>query len=93
MATSNIKDEALKDIKLLEDVVSFKQKFYMSAWAKYEDAKIGTFKVLPPEFRYKELEADYKSMQSMIFDKYLEFDEIISILKSLEEDINNIKIV
>ena len=25
--------------------------------------------------------------------KYLEFDEIISILKSLEEDINNIKTV
>ena len=53
MAKFPVKDEALKDLQLLEDVVVFKQKFYMSAWAKYEDAKVGTFKILPPEFRYK----------------------------------------
>lgn len=90
MAQSSVKDEALKDLKLLEDVVVFKQKFYMSAWAKYEEAKIGTFKILPPEFRYKELKADYNSMRSMIYDKYLEFDEIIEILKKLESEINSL---
>ncbi len=89
MAQSNVKDEALSDLQLLEDVVVFKQKFYMSAWAKYEEAKVGTFKILPPEFRYKELKSDYDSMRSMIFDKYLEFDEIMKILKNLEEDINS----
>jgi len=88
MVQSDVKDEALRDLRLLEDVVVFKQKFYMSAWAKYEDAKIGTFKILPPESRYKELKDDYTSMRSMIFDKYLEFDEIISILKDLENEIN-----
>jgi len=51
MAISSVKDEALSDLQLLEDVVAFKQKFYMSAWAKYEEAKVGTFKILPPEFR------------------------------------------
>lgn len=90
MVQSDVKDEALKDLRLLEDVVVFKQKFYMSAWAKYEDAKIGTFKILPPESRYKELKDDYTSMRSMIFDKYLEFDEIISILKDLENEINSL---
>ena len=88
MAQSNAKDEALSDLQLLKDVVLFKQKFYMSAWAKYEEAKIGTFKILPPEFRYKELKSDYDSMRSMIFDKYLEFDEIIEILQKLEDEIN-----
>jgi len=92
MALSSVKDEALNDIELLEDVVVFKQKFYMSAWAKYEEAAVGTFKILPPTFRYKELQADYVSMRSMIFDKYLEFDEIIKILKQLEEEINSLKI-
>lgn len=90
MVQSDVKDEALRDLRLLEDVVVFKQKFYMSAWAKYEDAKIGTFKILPPESRYKELKDDYTSMRSMIFDKYLEFDEIISILKNLENEINSL---
>jgi len=88
MALSSVKDEALGDLQLLEDVVVFKQKFYMSAWAKYEEAKVGTFKILPPEFRYKELKSDYDSMRSMIFDKYLDFDEIIKILKKLESEIN-----
>ena len=91
MAQSPVKDEALRDLKLLEDVVIFKQKFYMSAWAKYETAKVGTFQILPPEFRYKELKSDYDSMKSMIFDKYLAFEEIISILQDLENEINTLK--
>lgn len=88
MAQSSVKDEALNDLQLLADVVVFKQKFYMSAWAKYEEAKVGTFKILPPEFRYKELKSDYDSMRSMIFDKYLDLDEIIEILQKLEDEIN-----
>ncbi len=88
MTKSNVKYEALNDLKLLENVVEFKQQFYTSAWAKYENAKVGTIKLLPPEFRYKELKADYLSMQNMIFDKNIEFEEIISVLKDLEDEIN-----
>jgi hypothetical protein len=90
MAQAEVKNEALADTELLEKVVEFKQKFYSSAWAKYEEAKIGTLKILPPEFRYKELKEDYVSMRSMIFDKYIDFDEIISTLKILEEEINSL---
>lgn len=88
MAKSSVKDKALSNLELLEGVVEFKQRFYSSAWAKYEDAKIGTLKLLPPEFRFKELKADYASMRNMIFDKYIEFDEVMSILKDLEDEIN-----
>ena len=90
MAKSEVKDKALKNLKLLEDVVKFKQKFYPSGWAKYEDAKAGTLRLLPPDYRYKELKKDYTAMQNMIFDKNLDFDEIISILKSLEDEINSL---
>ncbi|WP_373032868.1 nucleotidyl transferase AbiEii/AbiGii toxin family protein [Sulfurovum sp.] len=88
MAQAAVKEEALTDLGLLQDVVEFKQKFYRSPWAKYEDAKVGTFKLLPPAFRYKELKEDYASMQSMIFDKHLTFEEIITLLESLEAEIN-----
>ena len=85
MAISSVKDEALSDLKLLENVVEFKQKFYPKTWAKYEEAIPGILKLLPPEFRLNSLEKDYKAMQNMIFDKNLTFDEIINILRDLEE--------
>lgn len=88
MANSDVKNKALADLDLLTGVVKFKQRFYTCAWAQYEEAKVGTLKLFPPEFRHKELKEDYKSMQNMIFGKRLDFDEIISILKELEYEIN-----
>jgi len=49
---------------------------------------VGTLKLLPPQYRLLSLRQDYKSMQDMIFDKQLEFDEIVTILEQLEESIN-----
>ena len=71
--------------KLLKTVVEFKKKFYPAAWAKFDDAKPGSLKLLPPSFRIEELRKDYKAMEHMIFDKYLEFDVIIDTLRILEE--------
>ncbi|RBQ31431.1 hypothetical protein CRU92_06565 [Arcobacter sp. FW59] len=88
MAQNKVKDEALNDLDLLTNVVEFKQKFYPRSWAKYEEAKKGTFKLLPPKFRLDTLEKDYKDMQNMIFDKKLTFNEIIYILENLEKEIN-----
>lgn len=88
MAQSQVKGEALADLKLLEQVVEFKQKFYPAAWAKFEDAKPGTLKLLPEDFRMDTLAKDHKAMGHMIFDKQLSFEEIIETLKSLEDEIN-----
>jgi len=88
MAKSHIKEKALANLELLSSVVAFKQKFYPRGWAKYEDAKVGTLKLLPPPFRLASLEKDYASMQNMIFDKRIEFDEIIEVLEELEGEIN-----
>lgn len=90
MAKSTAKEEAFKDIELLEKVVEFKQRFYPRAWAKYEESKAPTFKLLPPQARYAELRKDYQAMKNMIFDKYLEFDEILEVLGELEREINNL---
>ena len=90
MVQSEVKNEALADLNLLQNVVDFKQKFYPRTWAKYEEAIPGTLKLLPPEFRLDSLEKDYKAMQNMIFDKYISFEEIINILENLEKEINEI---
>ena len=90
MSKSEVKNEALADLDLLQNVVEFKQKFYPRTWAKYEEAIPGTLKLLPPEFRLDSLEKDYKAMQNMIFDKYISFDEIIGILENLEKEINEV---
>lgn len=90
MAQSEVKNEALADLNLLQNVVEFKQKFYPRKWAKYEEAVPRTLKLLPLEFRLDSLEKDYKAMQNMIFDKYISFDEIIGILGKLEKEINEV---
>jgi hypothetical protein len=88
MAQSEVKDDALADLELLKQVVSFKQKFYPAGWAKFAEAKPGTIKLLPEDFRRDALAKDYKAMEHMIFDKILSFDEIMETLGALEDEIN-----
>jgi hypothetical protein len=90
MARSSVKAKAFARLDLLEAVVQFKQRFYRSPWAKYEEAKVGTLKLLPPEFRYAELEKDYTAMENMIFEKLLSFEEIFETLEALEHEINSL---
>ena len=90
MAKSKVKNEALEDIELLDKVIDFKNKFYPASWAKFDEARPKTLKLVPPEYRLKALEKDYKSMEHMIFDKKLTFEEIITILQELEDEVNKI---
>lgn len=87
LAQSSVKDKALNDIGLLAEVVEFKQRFYPSAWARYELATFSGLRLVPDAYRLKELRRDYQAMQAMIFDKKLSFDEVFDYLKLLENDI------
>lgn len=91
MAKSDIKPKALKRLDLLGNVVEFKKRFYYRGWAKYDEAKPGTFKLIPPLHIEKQLRTDYKAMKNMIFGYYPSFDEIIHILKELEDEINQLE--
>lgn len=88
LAGSSIKDAALVDSALLQDVVAFKQRFYPSRWARYEDAKPGTFKLIPAAERLTELRRDYRDMEMMLFGDVPTFDEITDTLRHLEGEIN-----
>lgn len=47
-----VKDDGLKNIKLLKKVVELK-KLYCCPWAKYNNIKFGVMKLMPPEKIYK----------------------------------------
>ena len=90
LADSKIKGAALANLELLQDVVTFKQRFYPSGWARYEDAKPGTFRLIPAEERVDELRRDHRDMGVMIFGQRPEFDLIMDTLGHLEDEINGL---
>ncbi len=90
MCYSAVKENALNNIALLKKVVSFKQKFYSSAWARYDLAKPGSIKLIPADYAIKNLSQDYQAMKNMIFGEYLKFNDIMTSIKSLEDEINSL---
>lgn len=92
MVNSPVKDAAFANIELLEKVVLFKEKFYRCPWAQYENAKIGTMKLMPPERNLQVLKDDYEHMQNMIFGEKIPFDTILDGIEKLEKEMNEINI-
>ncbi|MDV2989177.1 MAG: nucleotidyl transferase AbiEii/AbiGii toxin family protein [Dehalogenimonas sp.] len=84
------KDTALQDLGLLESVVEHKKKYYYAAWADYDAAMPGTFRLLPQDGHLKELQKDYLNMHPMFFGNVPEFEEIINGLRNLETEINQL---
>lgn len=88
MAETDIKERAIAQPDLLEEVARFKDKFYPRKWARYDLAKIGTLRLTPAKHSLERLRNDYTSMRDMIFGDYPSFDEIISGIQKLEGEIN-----
>ena len=88
LAASPVRKAALADSRLRQEVVSFKEHFYPSRWARYDLARPGTFRLLPSAANLVELEKDYRGMAVMIFGEVPAFDFIINTLRTLEEEIN-----
>lgn len=65
-------------------------KFYPRAWAKYPEAVSGTLKLIPPEYRFAALEADYDSMKDMLYGDVPTFDTVIAAVRELEKEINTL---
>ena len=90
MMQTPVKDNALQDNNLLERVVRFKDKFYRCPWARYDLAKRGTMKLMPPEYNVAKLRSDYEHMQNMLFGGKPRFEEIMNAMAQLEKEINAI---
>ena len=88
MAKFPVKDRALADTDLLARVVAFKDKFYRCPWARYDLAKRGTMRLMPPEYNIPKLIEDYDHMQNMIFGDKPAFDKILDSIYNLKKEIN-----
>ena len=88
MANSEVKEMALNNLHILDDVVDFKKRFYPRSWANYDLAKPGTIKLIPEDCTLDNLKKDYISMENMIFGNLPSFDEIIRVISELEKEIN-----
>lgn len=88
MSQTEVKENALLDRELLKRVVAFKEKFYRCTWAKYELAKFGSMKLMPPKHNLKALYDDYEHMKGMLFGERPNFDEILRGISNLEKEVN-----
>ena len=79
---------ALTRDDLRERVVAWKGQFFGSAWANYDLAKPGTFRLVPPDARTAALRRDYQAMKDMYLSEPASFDEVMATLGELEERIN-----
>jgi hypothetical protein len=79
---------AIDQHELRERVVAWKGQFFGSGWAKYDLAKPGTFRLVPPEHRLPGLKRDYEAMREMYLSEPVAFDEVLSALAELERRIN-----
>lgn len=85
MVQSPVFTTALEQMSLLEQVVDFKNRFYRSPWSGLNDAKHGSFHLVPPEYRYTELKDDYKKMSSMFFSEPPGFELMMGTLSNMEK--------
>jgi hypothetical protein len=90
MSLTPVKDAAFSRLDLLKKVVEFKMKFYPRSWAKYSEAVPGTLKLIPPEFRLPALQEDYKAMQDMLYGDIPTFETVLSSVRILEAEINQL---
>ncbi len=74
---------------LRDQVVKWKSRFFGSSWANYNQAKPGTFRLIPPAERQAALRRDYQSMRDMYLETPASFDEVLGELRELEFKINH----
>jgi hypothetical protein len=90
MLNSTIKEQAVNDLELLNDVIKFKKKFYYSAAACYDAALPNTINLVPDIIVIKALKKDFIAMQDMIYGKKASFDQIIARLQEFESHLHNL---
>ncbi len=88
MAQSPVKAQALADTGLLASVVEFKQRFYPRGWARYDLAQPGTLELVPKDQVLVSVKSDYRAMGNIIFGEVPNVDEMLAVIRGLQEEIN-----
>ena len=74
--------------ELRDRVIGWKSRFFASRWARYDLAKPGTFRLIPPAARVPHLRADHAAMREMYLSTPMPFDDVVATLRDLELRIN-----
>lgn len=88
LSRSELGKNALSDTDLLDRVRAHKQTWFRSAWAHYETARPGSFRLAPSPERRRELKRDYRRMEDMFMTTPPDFEEILGQLEVTERQIN-----
>lgn len=89
MAKTAEATRALENPDMRRRVVDWKHRFFARAWARYDLARPGTFRLVPPDFRHAELARDYVAMRQMFLDDTPpSFARVLADLRDLEARIN-----
>lgn len=88
LATDPSAEEALASPGLRERVVSWKTRFFPAAWARYDLARPGSFRLLPAAARVRDLARDYAAMREMYMTEPPGFEQVLEALRDLERRIN-----
>jgi len=82
-ATRNLADAAL-----CAHVVDWKGRVFSRAWARYDLARAGSFRLVPAESRRAALAQDYAAMQQMFISTPPAFDQVLDRLAQAEAQLN-----
>jgi hypothetical protein len=83
--------KAIDQHDLRDRVVAWKSQFFGSSWAHYDQAKPGTFRLVPPPDRLPALRRDYQAMRDMYLSEPASFDAILTTLAEMERRINQVR--
>lgn len=78
----------LSDHGLCARVVAWKGRVFARQWARYDLAKPGTFRLLPPPARRTALSRDYAQMRAMFLSAPPSFETILDTLDEAERRLN-----
>lgn len=80
----------LEDHALCARVVEWKNRVFARQWARYDLARPGTFRLLPPQARSAALSRDYAQMRPMFLAAPPDFDTVLATLEAAERAINQL---
>lgn len=78
----------LADHALCARGVDWKSRVFARQWARYDLARPGTFRLLPPLARVMPLARDYAQMRAMFLSPPPEFDAVLAVFEAAERILN-----
>jgi hypothetical protein len=88
LARHPVTEHAIADLDTCARVVGWKRLFFGSAWASYETARPGSFRLLPSDERLPALRRDFTAMRDMYLAAPPSFDAVLATLADLERRLN-----